>query len=238
MKLFATQLFKYSLSAKDGEIGNVTDVYFDDSNWNVRYFVVETGSWLFKRKVLISAFAIEGTIETENELLPVSLTKDQVKDSPDIDIDMPVSLQQESSLFKHYSWPSFGRAGTGWPTTGMVKATSALINKAELENDFDPHLRSFKHVSQYEVHNEAGRIGLVKDLIIDHSNWSIPFLLIDDVLTSDKERVVIAITDIISIDWDTFQVNVSLTHDDIKSAALINAEGFFSKDKGGFRSYL
>jgi uncharacterized protein YrrD len=228
MKVYFTQLTDYALGATDGEIGKIKDVYFDDHGWNVRYVVAETGNWLFKRKVLISPVAVVQSIEITSKVLNVNLSKDQVKNSPDIDTELPVSVQQESSLFDHYSWPSFGRAGTGWPTAGMVRGTTAVINKAELPEEFDPHLRSFLHVSQYEVHNGTGRVGLVKDLLIDLENWSIPFLLIDDIFTSDKERVMIPTEKILSIDWDTFQVKISSNQDEIQNAPRINAEGFFS----------
>jgi len=33
----------YSLSARDGEIGKLEQVYFDDRRWVVRYFLVHTG---------------------------------------------------------------------------------------------------------------------------------------------------------------------------------------------------
>ncbi|MEJ7560778.1 MAG: PRC-barrel domain-containing protein [Pedobacter sp.] len=230
MKVYFTQLIDYSLGALDGEIGKIKDVYFDDHDWIVRYFVAQTGNWLFKREVLISPVAVEQSIEITNDVLNVNLSKDQVKNSPAIDTELPVSVQQESSLFDHYSWPSFGRAGTGWPTAGMVRGTTAVINKAELPEEFDPHLRSFLHVSQYEVLNETGRVGLVKDLLIDLENWSIPFLLIDDIFTSDKERVMIPTEKIVSIDWDTFQVKISSNQDEIQNAPRINAEGFFLND--------
>lgn len=229
MQLYTHQLLEFSISASDGEIGKVKDVYFDDQEWTLRYFVVETGNWLFKRKVLIAPFAVAETRNADLSVLPVNLNKDQVKSSPHIDADMPVSRQQESSLFDYYSWPYFGRAGMGYPTTGMLKGASALINKAEHEIDFDPHLRSFTHVTQYEVHNEFGRIGLLKDLVIDMSDWSIPYLLLDDVLTSDQERVVVSTASVISINWDGYQIKVSLTDEEMQNAPRINPAGFFAK---------
>lgn len=230
MKVYSTQLIGYSLGASDGEIGKVKDVYFDDYDWAVRYLVTQTGNWLFKREVLISPVAVELSKGITNKILDINLNKDQVKNSPAIDTELPVSVQQESSLFDHYSWPSFGRAGTGWPTAGMLRGTTAVINKAELPEEFDPHLRSFLHISKYEVHNDTGRVGLVKDLLIDLENWSISFLLIDDVFTSDKERVMIPIGKVTSINWDTFQVKISSGHDEIQDAPRMNAEGFFSND--------
>ena len=43
-----------TIAAKDGEIGSVQDLYFDDLTWTVRYLVVDTGTWLPGRQVLIS----------------------------------------------------------------------------------------------------------------------------------------------------------------------------------------
>jgi uncharacterized protein YrrD len=34
----------YVISATDGNIGHIKDVYFDDETWCVRFLVVETGT--------------------------------------------------------------------------------------------------------------------------------------------------------------------------------------------------
>ena len=48
----------YAIRATDGVIGKVDDFYFDDEDWGIRYLVVDTGSWLSGRKVLISPIAL------------------------------------------------------------------------------------------------------------------------------------------------------------------------------------
>ena len=48
----------YDMGAIDGEIGKVKEFYFDDSTWDIRYLVLQTGSWLFEREVLISPEAL------------------------------------------------------------------------------------------------------------------------------------------------------------------------------------
>jgi len=67
--------------ATDTEVGSVSDIYFDDARWVVRYLIVETGSWLASRKVLISPFAI-GQPDWIGKVLPVSITKELVKAIP------------------------------------------------------------------------------------------------------------------------------------------------------------
>ncbi|MEO8546482.1 MAG: PRC-barrel domain-containing protein [Burkholderiaceae bacterium] len=48
----------YSLQARDGDIGTITVVWFDDDRWTVRYLVVRTGGWLVRREVLIAPTAL------------------------------------------------------------------------------------------------------------------------------------------------------------------------------------
>ncbi|MBU1395949.1 MAG: PRC-barrel domain-containing protein, partial [Gammaproteobacteria bacterium] len=56
----------YVLLARDGEIGRIEQVYFDDQQWDVRYFVVHTGGWLLGRDVLIAPRAVAG-VDDENK---------------------------------------------------------------------------------------------------------------------------------------------------------------------------
>jgi len=104
----------YALGATDGTIGHVKDFYFDDEAWVIRYLVVETGRWLSSRKVLISPIAI-GNPNWVDRILPVSITKEQVKNSPDIDTAKPVSRQHEILDLNYYGFPPYwGGRDMGW----------------------------------------------------------------------------------------------------------------------------
>jgi hypothetical protein len=63
-----TDIFGYSLAARDGEIGRVKDIYFDDQEWAIRYLVADTYKWLPGRKVLLSPFSVKG-IRDEDKLV-------------------------------------------------------------------------------------------------------------------------------------------------------------------------
>ena len=89
----------YAIRATDGVIGKVDDFYFDDEDWGIRYLVVDTGSWLSGRKVLISPIAV-GHAGWMARRLPVALTRAQVEHSPDIDTRKPVSRQHEAEYFR------------------------------------------------------------------------------------------------------------------------------------------
>ena len=68
----------FDVEATDGSIGKIDEATYDVGSACI---VVDTGPWIFGRKVVIPAGAIE-TIDLENEKVVVRLTKDQIKDSP------------------------------------------------------------------------------------------------------------------------------------------------------------
>lgn len=103
-----TDLQDFTLRAMDGEIGKVNQFYFDDETWAIRYLVVNTGSWLAGRLVLISPIAV-GQTDWESNQLEVVLTKKQVEGSPDIDTHKPVSRQHEAEYLGYYGYPFIGR---------------------------------------------------------------------------------------------------------------------------------
>ena len=54
----ANDLLGNRVHAVDGDVGQVRGFYFDDEDWRVLYFVVETGHWLPGRKALVAPFAL------------------------------------------------------------------------------------------------------------------------------------------------------------------------------------
>jgi hypothetical protein len=87
----------FRIEATDGAIGEVDDFYFDEETWTLRYLVADTGRWLPSKRVLIAPEAFD-ELNWAMERFPVKLTQDQVKNSPDIAEDLPVSRQWETDL--------------------------------------------------------------------------------------------------------------------------------------------
>ena len=54
------EMFGWPIVAEDDEVGRLSDVYFDDWRWTVRYFVVHTSHWPVGRGVLISPRSVDG----------------------------------------------------------------------------------------------------------------------------------------------------------------------------------
>jgi hypothetical protein len=70
----------FKVEATDGDIGKIDEATYEVGS---SYVVVDTGPWIFGRKVVLPAGAIEA-IDLDNHKVVVRLTKDQIKGSPEL----------------------------------------------------------------------------------------------------------------------------------------------------------
>ena len=47
----AKDLRNLVIAARDGDLGKVKDLYFDDAHWTIRHIEADTGGWLTGRRV-------------------------------------------------------------------------------------------------------------------------------------------------------------------------------------------
>ena len=227
----------FVIGATDGPIGHVRDFHFDDEGWVIRYFVVETGSWLASRKVLISPFAI-GSPDWTEKVLPTSISKAQVENSPDIDTDKTVSRQQEIRYHGYYGYPFYwGGAGLwgddDYPSMSMEAVPGYVAppvvpapDMPELQvqgepfrvRQDDPHLRSCKAVIGYHVQAVDGDVGHVQALLVDVETWAVRYIVVDTSNWWLGHQVLIAPQWIGDVRWSDATVMVNLTQQAVKDA--------------------
>jgi hypothetical protein len=219
----------FSIHTRDGEMGHVDDFYFDDESWHVRYLVVKTGPWLFGRRVLISPTALE-TPDWEARVLPVNLTNEQVKNSPETDLDKPVSRQHEYALSQYYGWPSYwSRAPMVSPTipqpiapetTGAVppETRDAEQEARAVEEEADSHLRSVDEVTGYTIQATDREIGHVEDFFAGETDWKIRYALVDTRNWLPGRHVLISPDWIDEVDWVQQLVRVHVTAEKIENS--------------------
>ena len=224
----AKDLLGYAIRATDGNIGTVADLYFDDERWAVRYLVVDTGGWLTGRRVLISPRAF-GEPEWNAKILPVSLTKSQVENSPDIDTNKPVSRQHEAAHLGYYEYPFYWGGSGLW---GMGEYPGDLSSQTAIEAELranepaplapapgeDSHLQSFNAVRGYHIHATDGEVGHVEDLLIDDRSWAIRDLVVNTSNWWGGHKVLIEPGSITSVAWPAAEVRVSLSRADVQKA--------------------
>lgn len=88
----------YKIAAVDGDIGKVDEA---TDQAGTSGLVVDTGPWIFGRKVLLPAGVVE-RVDHEDEKVYVDRTKDQIKDAPEFDADTGVDDDYRTRLGGYY----------------------------------------------------------------------------------------------------------------------------------------
>ncbi len=227
------ELLKYHIRASDGEIGRCKDFLFDDQAWVIRYLVADTRKWLPGRKVLVPPQSLKKP-HVENRLLPVEHTKEEIRQSPPLDADEPVSRKYEKKWFDYYRLPYYWVGPTG---VGIVPNPVPLRDSpVPLEEEVTPrplpsekeiektHLRSADEVIGYQVEAIDGHIGHVEDLLVEDADWRIAYLLIDtrDWLPGKK---VVMLPDLAEeISWPKETVQFDRSKEEMENAPPYNPE--------------
>jgi hypothetical protein len=95
----------YEVEALDGSIGKIDEATYDAGS---AYMVVDTGPWIFGKKVMLPAGTIQRA-DHENEKIFVNRTKDQIKNAPDFEEGIGYDSSCRGRLGSYY-----GQGGAGW----------------------------------------------------------------------------------------------------------------------------
>ena len=143
--------------------------------------------------------AVDGrAARLEKQSLPARLTIEQIKSSPDVDTDRPVSLQHQAAIFLAY----------GLTPPDVLYPAPFL---PPIESVGDPHLRSAKHVIGYKTHAADGEIGHVFDFVAEDDHWTIRYMVVATGDWLPGRKVLVSPRWIDSIQWEGIKVAVSLS---------------------------
>jgi hypothetical protein len=235
MLIVVEALKGYDIEGTDGYLGTVSDFLFDDQNWSLRWMVVDTGSWLAQRKVLIQPSAIRKPTYEGGRTLAVTLTKAQIQDSPDIHSDEPVSHQIELNLYDYYGWSPLWGVGGSFGNNAIASPLSSPPlfgggDTATLPVVRDSHLRSVTVANGYHVHATDGMIGHVENFLIDDEKWAIRYLIVDTRNLWPGRHVLISPFAVVKTSWSEHEFVINLSKERIRTspkwepAELINTE--------------
>lgn len=224
---------QYTILATDGEIGTVHDFFFDDITWTVRYIVVDTRKWLPGRKVLLATQAIDDAVWDKGQF-KVSLTRDQIKHSPDINSEPPVSVQHEIELHQYYNWtyywtptglfPIYPAAGAAPVVPPLPASERAKLTNPEKTVEGDPHLRSANEVIGYHINAADGEIGHVEDFLTDDENWALHYMVVDTKNWLPGRKVLVSPEWIADIVWEKREIAVKMTQAAVKNSPEYDPE--------------
>jgi hypothetical protein len=253
-------LQNYEVIATDGPIGHVKDFYFDDADWVIRYLMLNTGTWLSDRNVLISPISVRHPA-SQHQALQLGITREQVKKSPDIDTHKPVSRQNEEQYLGYFGYTNYwggggywgsgmypyamvpGYAGNGlnqtnWADRNREEEDRLREERARHRND-DPHLRSCEAVTGYHMHATDGEIGHVSGYLVDDETWAIRYMVVNTSNWWMGHRVLIAPTWITGVHWTDRTVSINLSRESVKASPVYEPDATWSRehDRNLYRHY-
>ncbi len=230
MLLAGLSLKGFAIEASDGRIGTVGDFLFDDSTWHVRWMVINTGSWLTGRTVLVHPSAI-GRADHKSQKLVVRLTRAEVEKSPDILLDEPASRQIEYGEHHCPGWdPAWGNpryvAGF-WGGIGIRVSRERLAEEKSMlkrprgggqTDDGDPHLRSVSAITGNHVHCTDGLVGHVQDVLLDDADWNIRAIIVDTEHWRPGKHLMVPPSAIRDISWPRQDVRLNISSHETKES--------------------
>lgn len=227
-----SRLRRFGIHARDGDLGRVVDLFFDDETWTTRYLVVETGSWLRRRRVLISPIAITGVDETARTVY-VDLTRAQIAAAPPVETHIPLSRQMELKYRDYFSWPLY------WLTTYLdaygsrnyprLAAADRSVRSGRTPRRervlpgpprSDRHLRSASRTHGYAIMTLNGLDGRLEDFAVDSEDWTVRYVV---ARVPHEGKVLLPKAAVVDIDWPMSAVHLNISRSDLHHAAPFQA---------------
>ena len=107
MDLANLDLTGFKVEARDGDIGKVDEATHESGG---SFVVVDTGPWIFGKKVMLPAGVIRD-IDLDTETVFVDLSKDEIKNAPEFDEKRYREKSYRDALGNYYGPQRAERAG-------------------------------------------------------------------------------------------------------------------------------
>jgi len=212
-------LEQYKVSATDGDLGTVANFLMDDARWTVRYLVVDTGGLLGGRQVLITPISFR-EVDYSASRFRLSVTMDKIKNSPSVNLDLPVSQQHEREYFSYYGYPYYWGYGGLWGSGSYPGSLTAEAHPRPQDRPGEPpadaHLRSAKEMTGYHIEGTDGALGHIKDFLVDDETWQICYMVLGTSNWWPSKAVLVAPEWATRISWLDRKVYLGMTRDAIK----------------------
>jgi uncharacterized protein YrrD len=209
----------YTVQASDGEVGSVHDFYFDDDQWTVRYLIVLTSEEFGKGKVLLSPLAVDKIYDDEKSV-ELTVSQENVKNSPDIDTAKPISRKLETEIHDYYQWPYYWQSGgVSGIGPGVVSAYPAAADRERetgAERATHPNLRSISEVLGYNIQARDGEIGFLEDFVVEDEAWRMLYLIVNTGNWLSDRKVLVSPQWIDRISWPNSSVEVDLNKETVR----------------------
>jgi uncharacterized protein (TIGR02271 family) len=171
--------------ANNDKVGSVSDILVDENTGRFRYFVVDTGFWIFGKKVLLPVGRANISY-TDRRIYASGLTKEQVESLPDYNSLDRIDYDYEEQVRGVYR-PMTGTSELNQPATYDYDRTT--YNYEQEPSLYDMSDRDHQNLKLYEERlvankqrRKAGEVSIGKHVETETARVAVPV---------EQERVVI-----------------------------------------------
>lgn len=216
-----------AILARNGKLGSLKDVYFDDERWTVCYFVVDTGGWFSGREALISPHLVRAHEGRAREL-QVELTREELERAPGPAEHPPASRLHEAARGAASAYPAYRSAPYLWvgtpsplavPPPQLERDPGDARNEAAVQAQKraeQSHLRSAAELVGYHIHARDGDLGHVEDFVVESDTWTITGMVVDTRNWLPGKKVLVPPSAVESVDWHARRVAVRRTRAELE----------------------
>jgi hypothetical protein len=158
-------------------------------------------------------------VDWQAKRVDVALTKEQVRNSPNIDTDKPVSRQHEIAYSGYYGYPYYWAGPCMW---GPASYPGGVITAPKMDpipsDSTGSHLRSTKAVIGYYIEATDGELGHVDGFVVDDQAWAIRYIEVATKNWWPGKKVLVSPAWTQQVSWDDSKVYVGLSREAIQSA--------------------
>jgi sporulation protein YlmC with PRC-barrel domain len=196
-------------------MGEVVDVFFDDRSGKIRHLVVGFLTSEGDRYVLLAPEWVK-EVDTERQIIAVTLSRREVEHSPDVEADPPVSLQRWSRCeYVSYRFPWCEGIGMQFPMLPII-CVSDGDGQSRDDRQGDPHLRSMVVVATYAIKALDGWGGWIRDFLMDIETWTIRNVLVKTRRWLPGRKVLVPWRSSKQVNYSKMEVQVNMTRDHIR----------------------
>jgi hypothetical protein len=165
-------------------------------------------------------------------MLPVSLTRDQIKRHPDIESDPPRSHEFNKKRGPDAMRSSGAGSAVGtMPDATMLNAMNASPAYSMSDVETDPHLRSAGDVISYGLSAGGQSVGKIIDFLVDEGSWDVPYA----VVKVEDHEVLLPTSKVRNVGWPDKIVMTMVSPELLKAAPAF--EGDIVPDMAQMESY-
>ncbi|SDK48854.1 PRC-barrel domain-containing protein [Sediminibacillus albus] len=213
------------------------ELYFDDTQWAIRYLGVDTRKWLPGRRVLLSPSSFT-KIDPDNQTVHVSNDKETVRNSPSLEEASSMTPSYEVALTRYYGWTPYWTGGLLWgrqdvPLVGTVDEKlpdRPEDESADLADEITHNLREIDELKEsFTVHASDGKIGKIDDVVIDDNNWKLRYLVVETGQDYRWKYVLLSPDWTQSVDWVDNNIYLDVTLEVVRTGPGIQEKGDISR---------